>query len=211
MSWDDSEGFRPPTAATRSARTRGRPGPSRPDRGRRLHGRGLARHQEHRGERHDRFRAEARGRERRRREGGHARTSSPPRAPEAALGVAGSQINVKNGEFDDATTYSPRATADDAGRFQFPRAGQGLPAPHHAPAPATPRSSRRPNGARCGSSASSPGPGWKGPSGSAGRRRPNVPLELKSAAATPTARACRGSSPSTRRPPAPTDGSSSTA
>ena len=37
-----------------------------------------------------------------------------------ALGVAGAQINVKNGDIDDQSTYCARATADETGRFHFP-------------------------------------------------------------------------------------------
>jgi RNA polymerase sigma factor (sigma-70 family) len=38
-----------------------------------------------------------------------------------ALGVAGSQINIQNGEIDDGSTYSTRLEADDEGRFHFPQ------------------------------------------------------------------------------------------
>ena len=44
----------------------------------------------------------------------------PAAGAKAALGVAGSQINIKNGDFDDGGTYCQRATSDEAGRFQFP-------------------------------------------------------------------------------------------
>ena len=37
-----------------------------------------------------------------------------------ALGVVGSQINVKNGDIDDQSTSCARATSDDGGRFHFP-------------------------------------------------------------------------------------------
>lgn len=37
-----------------------------------------------------------------------------------ALGVAGSQISIKNGDIDDGSTYSTRETTDKAGRFHFP-------------------------------------------------------------------------------------------
>jgi len=44
----------------------------------------------------------------------------PAAGARVALGVAGSQINVKNGEIDDGSTYSARGVADAAGRFHFP-------------------------------------------------------------------------------------------
>jgi beta-lactamase regulating signal transducer with metallopeptidase domain len=37
-----------------------------------------------------------------------------------ALGIAGSQININNGDIDDGSTYSSRQTTDETGRFQFP-------------------------------------------------------------------------------------------
>jgi beta-lactamase regulating signal transducer with metallopeptidase domain len=37
-----------------------------------------------------------------------------------ALGVAGSQINIHNGDFDDGSTYCTRQTADGTGGFHFP-------------------------------------------------------------------------------------------
>lgn len=37
-----------------------------------------------------------------------------------ALGVAGSQISVKNGDLDDGSTYAARRDTDKAGRFLFP-------------------------------------------------------------------------------------------
>jgi hypothetical protein len=43
----------------------------------------------------------------------------PASGAEAALGVAGVQISVKNGQFD-TQTHSPRAIADDTGRLTFP-------------------------------------------------------------------------------------------
>ena len=39
-----------------------------------------------------------------------------------ALGMAGSQISVKNGDFD-GQTYATRGSTDDSGRFSFPPAG----------------------------------------------------------------------------------------
>src|SRR5665213_3645673 len=44
----------------------------------------------------------------------------PAAGAKVALGVAGSQISVLNGAIDDGSTYSPRETADEAGRFHFP-------------------------------------------------------------------------------------------
>ena len=44
----------------------------------------------------------------------------PAAGARVALGVAGSQINVKNGEIDDGSTYSARAATDADGRFHFP-------------------------------------------------------------------------------------------
>jgi RNA polymerase sigma factor (sigma-70 family) len=37
-----------------------------------------------------------------------------------ALGVAGSQIIIKNGDFDKISTFCAQETTDDSGRFQFP-------------------------------------------------------------------------------------------
>ena len=37
-----------------------------------------------------------------------------------ALGGAGSQIHVKNGDIDDVSTFSARTMTDESGRFQFP-------------------------------------------------------------------------------------------
>lgn len=44
----------------------------------------------------------------------------PAAGAKVALGIAGSQISVSNGDIDDSSTYSARTTADDAGRFHFP-------------------------------------------------------------------------------------------
>jgi hypothetical protein len=44
----------------------------------------------------------------------------PAAGARIALGVGGSQINIKNGEIEDHSTYCARETADDAGRFHFP-------------------------------------------------------------------------------------------
>ncbi|WP_422931961.1 carboxypeptidase regulatory-like domain-containing protein [Singulisphaera sp. PoT] len=37
-----------------------------------------------------------------------------------ALGIAGSQINIKDGDIDDGSTYASRETTDASGRFRFP-------------------------------------------------------------------------------------------
>ena len=44
----------------------------------------------------------------------------PASGAKIALGVAGSQINVSNGEIDDGLTFCAREVADAAGRFHFP-------------------------------------------------------------------------------------------
>lgn len=44
----------------------------------------------------------------------------PAAGAKVALGVAGSQISVKNGDIDDSSTYATRLDADEAGRFSFP-------------------------------------------------------------------------------------------
>ena len=44
----------------------------------------------------------------------------PAAGAKVALGVAGSQIMVKNGDIDDGSTYCTRLDTDDAGRFHFP-------------------------------------------------------------------------------------------
>lgn len=44
----------------------------------------------------------------------------PAAGAQVALGVAGSQIVVKNGQIDDGSTYCARADADDSGVFNFP-------------------------------------------------------------------------------------------
>jgi beta-lactamase regulating signal transducer with metallopeptidase domain/protocatechuate 3,4-dioxygenase beta subunit len=44
----------------------------------------------------------------------------PAAGAKVALGVAGSQININNGEIDDGLTFSKRAEADASGRFSFP-------------------------------------------------------------------------------------------
>jgi beta-lactamase regulating signal transducer with metallopeptidase domain/protocatechuate 3,4-dioxygenase beta subunit len=46
----------------------------------------------------------------------------PAAKAEAALGIAGSQIRVENGNFT-RSTYAARQTADESGRFQFPAQG----------------------------------------------------------------------------------------
>ena len=45
----------------------------------------------------------------------------PAENAKVALGVAGSQINIQNGEIDDGSTYSTRLETDNAGRFHFPQ------------------------------------------------------------------------------------------
>ena len=47
----------------------------------------------------------------------------PAAGAKIALGVAGSQINVKNGDVDDGGTYAARHDADEAGKFRFPAQG----------------------------------------------------------------------------------------
>lgn len=44
----------------------------------------------------------------------------PAKGAKVALGIAGSQISIKNGDIDDTSTYSPRETTDELGRFHFP-------------------------------------------------------------------------------------------
>jgi uncharacterized GH25 family protein len=44
----------------------------------------------------------------------------PAAGASVAIGIAGSQINVKNGRIDDGSTYAARAATDSAGRFRFP-------------------------------------------------------------------------------------------
>ena len=44
----------------------------------------------------------------------------PAEGATVALGVAGSQINIQNGEIDDGLTYCARVETDKAGRFHFP-------------------------------------------------------------------------------------------
>lgn len=45
---------------------------------------------------------------------------NPASGAKVALGVAGSQISVANGEIDDGSTYASRIDADQAGRVSFP-------------------------------------------------------------------------------------------
>ncbi|MBA3315469.1 MAG: hypothetical protein H0T47_19550 [Planctomycetaceae bacterium] len=47
----------------------------------------------------------------------------PAAGAKVALGMAGSQISVKNGDIDDGSTYAARMDTDDAGRFRFPSKG----------------------------------------------------------------------------------------
>ncbi len=44
----------------------------------------------------------------------------PATGAKIALGVAGAQINVHNGDIDGGSTYASRETADDKGHFHFP-------------------------------------------------------------------------------------------
>jgi beta-lactamase regulating signal transducer with metallopeptidase domain/uncharacterized GH25 family protein len=44
----------------------------------------------------------------------------PAAGAKIALGIAGSQINITNGNIDDRSTYATRQDVDDAGRFSFP-------------------------------------------------------------------------------------------
>jgi len=44
----------------------------------------------------------------------------PAAGAKVALGIAGSQINVKNGDVDDTSTFAARAETDAAGSFHFP-------------------------------------------------------------------------------------------
>ena len=44
---------------------------------------------------------------------------APAAGAQIALGVAGSQISVKNGEIDDSSTYAARLAADEAGKFRL--------------------------------------------------------------------------------------------
>lgn len=45
---------------------------------------------------------------------------APAAKAKVALGLVGSQIEVKNGDIDDGSTYCERRTTDDAGHFSFP-------------------------------------------------------------------------------------------
>jgi hypothetical protein len=44
----------------------------------------------------------------------------PAVGAKVALGIAGSQIQITNGEIDDSSTYCARADTDESGRFHFP-------------------------------------------------------------------------------------------
>jgi uncharacterized GH25 family protein len=44
----------------------------------------------------------------------------PAKGAIVALGIEGTQINIKNGEFDNGSTHCDRKIADEAGRFRFP-------------------------------------------------------------------------------------------
>jgi hypothetical protein len=44
----------------------------------------------------------------------------PAAGAQVAIGVAGSQISIKNGEIDDSSTYCARQDANRVGRFTFP-------------------------------------------------------------------------------------------
>ncbi len=48
----------------------------------------------------------------------------PAAGAKVALGIAGSQISVKNGDIDNVQTYCARAETDNTGRFQFPAQDQ---------------------------------------------------------------------------------------
>jgi beta-lactamase regulating signal transducer with metallopeptidase domain len=47
----------------------------------------------------------------------------PAAEAQIALGIAGAQINIKNGRFNDGSTFCTRQAADKAGRFRFPPQG----------------------------------------------------------------------------------------
>ncbi len=53
----------------------------------------------------------------------------PASGASAALGVAGSRIQVKNGDFDQNGTFRQRVSADSAGLVPVPGAGEGDPRP----------------------------------------------------------------------------------
>jgi uncharacterized GH25 family protein len=59
-----------------------------------------------------------------------AKVVTPRNRPAAkarvALGGAGSQIQIKNGDIDDGSTFAARAETDDAGRFHFPAQDKGF-------------------------------------------------------------------------------------
>ena len=108
----------------------------------------------------------------RRREGGDSR-NLPAAGAKVALGVAGSQINVKNGDIDDGSNIlcarrrptTPAASISRRRTKTFSSSSRILRA--------LLTSNRRPNGSRRESSTWNPGPGWKGRFGSA-RRRPRM-------------------------------------
>jgi uncharacterized GH25 family protein len=45
---------------------------------------------------------------------------APADGAKIAIGVAGSQINIENGDIDNGSTYAAQLTADDGGRISFP-------------------------------------------------------------------------------------------
>ncbi len=165
MGWVDREAFSA-TEGRYEVRQIPRPdGPSRQDRGRRLSGRVLSRDQEQRGERHDRLRAEPG--EQRRREGRHpgppARERRQGRPGRGGLPDPASRTASSTGTARSASKRPPTPPAASSSRRRTRTSRSSS-----RTRPATPRSSRRPSGTRRRSSAWSRGPGWKGPSGSAG-------------------------------------------
>ncbi len=49
-----------------------------------------------------------------------ARNGKPAAEAKIALGVAGSQISINNGDINDGSTYATKLRADEKGRFSFP-------------------------------------------------------------------------------------------
>jgi hypothetical protein len=47
-------------------------------------------------------------------------SGEPAVGAKLALGIAGAQINVENGEIDDRSTYAARLDVDESGKFSFP-------------------------------------------------------------------------------------------
>jgi beta-lactamase regulating signal transducer with metallopeptidase domain/uncharacterized GH25 family protein len=50
-------------------------------------------------------------------------SGAPAAGANIALGIAGSQINIMNGEIDGGSTYAARKDTDDSGQFRFPPQG----------------------------------------------------------------------------------------